>query len=58
MITGDDIKTAKYIAKSIGITKVIANTLPENKKDEMYHDCWIHLISGYMQTTGEAAEGK
>ncbi len=30
----------------------------ENKKDEMYHDCWIHLISGYMQTTGEAAEGK
>ena len=23
----------------------------------MYHDCRIHLISGYMQTTGEAAEG-
>ena len=23
----------------------------------MYHDCRIHLISGYMQTTGVAAEG-
>ena len=23
----------------------------------MYHDCRINLISGYMQTTGEAAEG-
>ena len=35
MLTGDNEKTAKSIAKSIGITKVIANVLPKEKAEKI-----------------------
>lgn len=35
MLTGDNEKTAKYIASKIGIDKVIANVLPKQKAEEI-----------------------
>lgn len=35
MLTGDDIKTAKYIANQVGIDEVIANVLPQQKAEKI-----------------------
>ena len=35
MLTGDNEKTAKAIAKQIGVDKVIANVLPKQKAEEI-----------------------
>ena len=35
MLTGDNEKTAKAIANSIGITEVIANVLPKEKAEKI-----------------------
>lgn len=35
MLTGDNEKTAKYIANEIGITKIIANVQPKEKAEEI-----------------------
>lgn len=35
MLTGDNEKTAKYIAEKIGIDKVISNVLPKEKAEEI-----------------------
>ena len=46
MLTGDNEKTAKYIAKEVGIDKVIAEILPFQKSEEVKQTSGSRRICG------------